>query len=145
MADARESYPIYQGQLSHEHDNLNQRTFWYVFSQAFLFGAYASVVNAPQVAKSAMFARQQDLLVWVMPITAILISGLIYPLILISVRYMRELSLKFERIAGGDLDDLPPIHGNPTLRHVGDLVHQSLPAILIAIWVLILAWQFRTG
>ena len=143
MASGRECYPIYQGQLSHENDNLNQRTFWYVFSQSFLFGAYASVVNAPQAAKNPLFGKQQDVLLWVIPITAILLSGLIYPLILISVRYMRELSRKFEAIAGPDIDELPPIHGNPSLRRAGDLVHQALPAVLILIWVGIIASQIR--
>lgn len=130
MPDIPPHYPVFQGQLSHENDNLNQRLFWYVFAQSFLFGAYAAIVNAPQAAKSPLFARQQDLLLWLLPVTALVISVLIYPSILISLRYMSELRRKFETLIGPEADDLPPIHGNPALRWMADSVYRLLPPAL---------------
>ena len=38
MSDPRANYSTFQAHLFHENDNLNQRLFWYLFSQSLLFG-----------------------------------------------------------------------------------------------------------
>lgn len=139
MPDARANYPIFQAHLSHENDNLNQRLFWYLFSQSLLFGAYSSALNMPEKARVEIFARLQETLVSVIPIMALAISAVIYPLIVISVRHMGGLRKQFEAQAGNDLADLPPLHGDPTLRRIGDVAYLAIPLVQA------LAWAFLIG
>lgn len=139
MYDKRANYPVFQAYLSHENDNLNQRLFWYLFSQSLLLGAYSGVLNAPEKAHNALFGRQQDLLFWIIPVTSLLISLVLYPMILISLRQMSGLRKQFEAQPGEDLSDLPSIHGDPTLRRIGDLAYQTMPLIMTAAWLVLLA------
>ena len=137
MSDSRTNYPIFQAQLSHENDNLNQRLFWYLFSQSLLLGAYAGILNAPEKPHNPSFAAQQDLLVWVVPITALTISFALYPMIVISVQHMGNLRRQFEAQMSDDLSDLPPIHGSRTLRRVGDAAYLVMPVIITLAWVVL--------
>lgn len=139
MPDPRANFAVFQAHLFHENDNLSQRLFWYLFSQSLLFGAYSGVLNAPEKAKSPLFASQQELIVLVLPVTALLISALLYPMIIVSVRHMSGLRKQFEAQIGPDrLADLPPIHGNPTLRRVGDFGYLGMPVILTGAWIVLL-------
>jgi hypothetical protein len=42
-----EFYQLIRGQIEHEEETVNQRVMWQIISQAFFFGAYASLLNAP--------------------------------------------------------------------------------------------------
>lgn len=139
MTDARANYAVFQAHLAHENDNLNQRLFWYLFSQSLLFGAYTATLNVAEKPRSPLLAEQQQFLVWVVPIVSLLISALLYPMIIISVRHMGGLRRQFEtQSAGQDLSDLPPIHGAPTLRRVGDFGYLSIPLVLTGAWLVLL-------
>ena len=143
MPDARENYPIFQSQLSHENDNLNQRLFWFLFSQSLLLGAYSGVLNAPETPRNPAFGAQVDVLVWLLPSVALALSAALYPMIVISLLHMRNLRRQFERQIDGDLDDMPPIHGTSALRNLGDVAYLAMPVILGAGWAVLLgrmAW-----
>lgn len=111
MPDVRANYAIFQAHLFHENDNLNQRLFWYLFSQSLLFGGYSASLNGPEKPRSAVVADQQSLLLWLLPVTALLVSAFLYPMIVSSVRHMTGLRRQFEAQAGNAVSDLPPIHG----------------------------------
>lgn len=136
-------YSAYQQQLQHENDNLNQKLVWHLISQSFFFGAYASLTNAPEKAKSILYESQQSLLLWVIPITALVIGIFTYPAILASVKYMSQLEQDFYGHPDPDSKHKPPIYGNPTLRRVSHTTVLALPLLLIATWLVILASQVR--
>lgn len=135
MSDSRANYAIFQAHLSHENDNLNQRLFWYVFSQSLLLGAYGAALNVPEKPRNADFAEQQELLVWLIPSTALVLSGLLYLMIIVSIRHMSGLRKQFEAQANDTVADLPPLHGDPTLRRIGDLAYLTIPLVLTALWL----------
>lgn len=138
MADARANYTVFQAHLSHENDNLNQRLFWYLFSQSLLFGAYTATLNVPEKPRNPLLGDQQALLVWVVPGVALLISALLYPMIVISVRHMSGLRRQFEaQAAGQDISDLPPIHGATALRRIGDFGYLTIPLVLVSAWIVL--------
>ena len=142
MPDRRANYPIFQASLSHENDNLNQRLFWYLFSQSLLLGAYCSIVNAPEKARDALFGHQQDLLVYLIPVSSLLTSLILYPMIVISVRHMSSLRCQFEAQPGDKLADLPPIHGDPLLRRIGDGAYLTIPLVMTGTWLVLLGRLF---
>ncbi len=138
MTDARANYAVFQAHLSHENDNLNQRLFWYLFSQSLLFGAYAASLNGSSTPRSALVGQQQELLVWLLPVTSLLLSCLLYPMIVISVCHMSGLRKQFEAQAGHEIADLPPIHGQPALRRIGEFAYLTIPLVLTAAWLVML-------
>ena len=71
-----ELYTIIRSQIEHEGDLISQRVIWQILTQAFFFGAYATLLNAPDAAKNTFFEVEQLLLVWLLP-TAALLAGLI--------------------------------------------------------------------
>src|SRR3978361_1317658 len=83
-------YRLIRSQIEHE-DNLNsQRLSWFVASQSFLFTAYAIVVgNSP--GRSPHIERQLHLLVFVIPIIALLTCALIYATIIAGAMAMINL------------------------------------------------------
>jgi hypothetical protein len=56
-------YEIIRSQIEHEDNLINQRLSWFVAAQAFLFSAYAILLNAPSQLRLEGFARQQEMLV----------------------------------------------------------------------------------
>lgn len=138
MPDARANYAVFQAHLFHENDNLNQRLFWYLFSQSLMFGAYSSTLNHPDSSSRAIVAGQQESLMWIIPITALLVSCALYPMIVSSVLHMSGLRRKFVAQAGQEIDDLPPIHGNPKLRKIADTGYLAIPLILTGAWLLLI-------
>ena len=138
MSDSRTNYPLFQAHLFHENDNLNQRLFWYLFSQSLLLGAYSGLLNASEKPRSLLFAAQQETLAWIVPITALAISCTIYPMIVISVCHMKNLRKQFEAQLSEDLSDLPPIHGTPRLRQLGDAAYLTLPIIITFAWIVLI-------
>ena len=139
MADARANYPAFQAHLSHENDNLNQRLFWYLFSQSLLFGAYTAALNVPEKPRSPVLGDQLATVTWIIPTVALLISTLLYPMIIISIRHMGVLRRQFEAQAEGqDVSDLPPIQGGTSLRQIGDFGYLSIPLVLAGAWLVLL-------
>src|SRR5438067_12118697 len=75
---AVERYHILRDQLQHEDNLTTQRLSWLMASQAFLFTAYAIVMNGPERAMSPFAATQQQWLVTAIPALALSSAGLIY-------------------------------------------------------------------
>jgi hypothetical protein len=71
-------YQIIRSQIEHEDNLINQRLSWFVAAQAFLFSAYAILLNAPSQVRLQSFATQQEILFFLIPLVAIGVSILIY-------------------------------------------------------------------
>jgi hypothetical protein len=71
-------YQIIRSQIEHEDNLINQRLSWFVAAQAFLFSAYAILLNAPSQVRLEAFATQQEILFFFIPLVAIGMSILIY-------------------------------------------------------------------
>src|ERR687892_61360 len=73
-----EYYQIIRSQIEHEDNLINQRLSWFVAAQAFLFSAYAILLNAPSQVRLESFATQQKILFFLIPLVAIGVSILMY-------------------------------------------------------------------
>jgi hypothetical protein len=73
---------------------VNQRVIRQILSQAFFFGAYATLLNASKEAKNVLFESEQTLLLWLIPTAALFAEALTYMGILSSLKtvvYLRQL------------------------------------------------------
>ena len=52
-------YQIIRSQIEHEDNLINQRLSWFVAAHAFLFSAYAILLNAPSQVRLQNFATQR--------------------------------------------------------------------------------------
>ena len=75
---AVECYNILRDQLQHEDNLITQRLSWLMGSQAFLFTAYAIVLNGPERPKNALIGSLQDYLLGTLPAVGLLSAVLIY-------------------------------------------------------------------
>ena len=67
-----EYYQFIKQQIDHQDNLVNQRVIWQIIAQAFFFGAYASLMNAPKEAKGPLFDAEQRLLLWLLPLAGLL-------------------------------------------------------------------------
>src|SRR5947209_10049125 len=86
-----EYYQIIRAQIEHEDNLVNQRLSWFVAAQAFLFTAYAILLNAPSPMRIEKFATQQDILFLLIPVAAIGMSILIYTTVIAAMMAMTNL------------------------------------------------------
>jgi hypothetical protein len=59
-------------QLQHEDNLITQRLSWLMGSQAFLFTAYAIVLNGPERPKTALMGSLQNVLLGTLPVVGFL-------------------------------------------------------------------------
>jgi hypothetical protein len=84
-------YQIIRSQIEHEDNLINQRLSWFVAAQAFLFSAYAILLNAPSQVRLQSFATQQEILFFLIPLVAIGVSILIYVTVIAAMLAMANL------------------------------------------------------
>jgi hypothetical protein len=105
-------YQIIRSQIEHEDNLINQRLSWFVAAQAFLFSAYAILLNAPSQVRLQSFATQQEILFSLIPLVAIGVSILIY----ITVFAAMLATANLRRLLKTDMNEkdsasLPPVQG----------------------------------
>lgn len=146
-----ELYAIIRSQIEHEDELLSQRVIWQILTQAFFFGAYASLVNAPKEAKNYLFESEQTLLLWLMPIAALLAGLLAYISIISSLKtivHLRQLYEKHARLKFPDDPSsklYPGIQGPVQLGNLSMFSPGMMPLVFTAAWLvvlgrLIIAW-----
>jgi hypothetical protein len=139
-------YELIRNQIEHEDQTVNQRVIWQIISQAFFFGAYASLVTAPQQARDPVFQALQQFLLWAMPVAALLAGLLTYMSILASLRTMAYLRGLYENYANeGRPDDAssklyPDIHGPAQARRWAIFTPLAMPLVFIITWIAVIAW-----
>ena len=83
-----ESYDVLREQLQHEDNLITQRLSWLMGSQAFLFTAYAIVLNSPERPKNFLVGSLQDYFLGTLPVVSLLCAALIYVSIIAGVLAM---------------------------------------------------------
>ena len=82
-------YDRLRSQIQHEDNVINIRVVWQLLGQSFFFSTYAAVLNSKGEAKNVLFQQQQELLLWAVPIAA-LIAGLLASMSIFSSLYTIE-------------------------------------------------------
>jgi len=139
-----ELYPLFRSQIEHENDLVSQRVIWQILTQAFFFGAYATLLNASKEAKNSLFESEQTLLLWLMPTAALFAGLLTYIGILSSLKTIVHLRQLYEghvkSKAPGDPSSklYPDIQAPPQLRNLSLLSPAVLPIVFTITWLLVL-------
>ena len=139
-----ELYGLIRSQIEHENELVSQRVIWQILSQAFFFGAYAALLNAPKEAKNALFESAQTILLWLMPSAAIIAGLFTYIGILASLKTINHLRQQYEDHANSKAPCdpssklYPDIQGPPHLRRLEMLSPGVMPIVFTITWLLIL-------
>ena len=133
---AVERYHVLRDQIQHEDNLTTQRLSWLMASQAFLFTAYAIVMNGPERAMSPFAAAQQQWLITAIPALALSSAGLIYVSIVAGVIALLNLYRHARRVCGVDSAGaaFPPIQGTAFTRITGLSSPLLVPPIFIGVW-----------
>jgi len=132
-----ESYSLdeLRRRIEHEDNLLNQRVSWIVSSQAFLLTGYAILLNAPIELRTAGHARDNTLLLKLIPITSIAITLLLWIAMLAGIAAMRALRLCAERHPSFAADH---IQGAAATRILGLTPIALIPPAFLITWLLII-------
>lgn len=138
-----EYYQFIKQQIDHQDNLVNQRVIWQIIAQAFFFGAYASLMNAPKEPKGPLFDAEQWLLLWLLPLAGLLAGLLAYVGIVSSLKtieYLRKLYNDYAEKATSDRSSTlyPPIQGPPHLRRLASLAPIWMPIVFAVTWLIVL-------
>ena len=134
-----EYYQIIRSQIEHEDNLINQRLSWFVAAQAFLFSAYAILLNAPSQGRLQRFATQQEILFSLIPLVAIGVSILIYITVVAAMLAMANL----RRLLEGHMKEeesalLPPVQGYRQTSLLGQASPILIPFLFMISWIVLL-------
>jgi hypothetical protein len=132
-------YQIIRSQIEHEDNLINQRLSWFVAAQAFLFSAYAILLNAPSQVRLQSFATQQEILFSLIPLVAIGVSILIY----ITVFAAMLATANLRRLLKTDMSEkdsalLPPVQGYRQTLLLGQASPLLMPFLFLVGWIVLL-------
>ena len=138
-------YQIIRSQIEHEDNLINQRLSWFVAAQAFLFSAYAILLNAPSQVRLQGFARQQEILFYLIPLVAIGVSILIYVTVIAAMLAMANLRRLLKSHAN-ELEShakekeilLPPVQGYRQTLLLGQASPILIPFLFMISWIVLL-------
>jgi hypothetical protein len=133
-----EYYQIIRSQIEHEDNLINQRLSWFVAAQAFLFSAYAILLNAPSQVRLQRFATQ-EILFSLIPLVAIGVSILIYITVVAAMLAMANL----RRLLEGHVKEeesalLPPVQGYRQTLLLGQASPILMPFLFMISWIVLL-------
>jgi len=148
MDSTHEFLDIVRRRLEHEDNLVNQRLAWLLTSQAFLLTAYAILLNAPVTLRSATHETQQALLLWLIPLSAIVTISLIWLAIVAALLAMRDLraSAAGQKISAVDdpgsaeMRDLVSAHiqGTKQTLVLGLAAPVIIPPVFLATWIILI-------
>jgi hypothetical protein len=139
-----EYYGLIRTQIEHEDTLVNQRVIWQIISQAFIFSAYATLLNAPKEAKTPLLEASQLLLVWVLPVAALCVGLLTSASIRSSVQTISYLGTLYEEYsqskAAADPSSklYPDIQGPRHLRKWAQFSPIAIPVLFMVTWSIVL-------
>jgi hypothetical protein len=132
-----EYYRIIRSQIEHEDNLINQRLSWFVAAQAFLFSAYAILLNAPSQVRLQRFATQQEILFFLIPVVAIGMSILIYITVIAAMLAMANLRRLLESHVKEE-ELLPPVQGYRQTLLLGQASPILMPFLFMITWIVLL-------
>jgi hypothetical protein len=134
-----EYYQIIRSQIEHEDNLINQRLSWFVAAQAFLFSAYAILLNAPSQGRLQRFATQQEILFFLIPLVAIGVSILIYVTVIAAMLATANLRRLLESHAKEkEIALLPPVQGYRQTLLLGQASPILIPFLFMISWIVLL-------
>jgi hypothetical protein len=125
-------------QIEHEDSLVVNRLSWLMGSQAFLFTAYAIVVNGPVIPRSAVFTTKQDHLLSIIPLLGVGCCALIYAGVLAASVAMRRLRADLAVRINESPTQNPPIQGTPMTRALGMAAPWFIPPMFCLAWIYLL-------
>jgi hypothetical protein len=137
-------YELIRSQIEHHDQLVNQRVTWQIITQAFFFGAYATVLNAQQEAKNPLFEAEQLLLLWLLPVAGLLAGALTYFSIIASLKTIDHLCALYESHSKTKEPEdastklYPNIQGPPHLVKWAKLTPIWMPVVFTMAWLIIL-------
>ena len=140
-------YQLIRARIEKEDELVNQRLIWMVFSQSFMFSAFAILTNAPEKPKTPTMGAQQDLLLWIIPVIALFACALIYIGLLASLLTLKGLRKRYDNYPDdGTADHLPPIQNIGWVRLLSAMAPIGLPLLFVLTWLMLLLNQvIQTG
>ena len=136
---ATERYHILRDQIQHEDNLTTQRLSWLMASEAFLFSAYAIIMNGPERAMNLFVSRQQQWLITAIPALALSSTILIYFSIIAGVIALKDLHSHINQTCGGDVSAaFPPVQGTNQTRLAGLASPLLVPPLLMGVWLLLM-------
>jgi hypothetical protein len=132
-----ESYNVLREQLQHEDNLITQRLSWLMGSQAFLFTAYAIVLNSPERPKNLLVGSLQDYFLGTLPVVSLLCAALIYVSIVAGVLAMLNIYRSVSNFYNVVAVQFPPLRGGKLTRYMGFASPLLLPPIFIIVWFLL--------
>jgi hypothetical protein len=139
-----EYYQFIKQQIDHQDNLVNQRVIWQIIAQAFFFGAYASLMNAPKEPKGPLFDAEQWLLLWLLPLAGLFAGLLAYVGIVSSLKTIEYLRKLYDEYSHGKATRdrtstlYPPIQGPPHLRRWASLPPIWMPIVFAVTWFIVL-------
>src|ERR687895_70464 len=132
-------YEIIRSQIEHEDNLINQRLSWFVASQAFLFSAYAILLNASPQVRLQSFATQQEILFYLIPLVAIGVSILIYITVIAAMLATANLRrLLKTHMNEKDSALLPPVQGYIQTLLLGQASPLLIPFLFMISWTVLI-------
>lgn len=139
-----ELYDRLRAQIQHEDELINIRVVWQLLAQSFFFSTYAALLNAPKEGRNALFTAQQELLLWVVPVVALLVGIIASVSIFTSMYTIKQLGQNYQNYRSGrEREDhsarlFPDIQGPTAVRNWARVAPIGLPLVFILTWLLIL-------
>lgn len=132
-------YSIVRGQIEHEDNLIGQRLSWFVAAQSFLFTAYAITVSNSGPNHTGPVIERMRLLLWLIPLTAILTCVLIYATIIAgSLAIVALHRLYHNYVDHAATTGLPPVQGYRRTQILGQAAPMLMPLVFLTVWVLLL-------
>ena len=135
-------YDRIREQIQHEDELVNLRVVWQLLAQSFFFSTYASLLTVKAEAKSLLYGAEQDVLLWVVPIAALLAGVLTSLSVFTSLANVNHLRLLYESYAASRKEDqtaqlFPPIQAPERIRKLAQLTPIGLPLLFILAWAIV--------
>jgi hypothetical protein len=135
-------YDRIRAQIEHEDELVNLRVVWQLLAQSFFFSTYASLLTVKAEAKNLLYAHEQDVLLWLVPIAALLAGVLTSLSVFTSLANVNHLRHLYESYAASRNEDqtaklFPPIQAREPVRKLAQLTPIGLPLLFIAAWAIV--------
>jgi hypothetical protein len=142
-------YQMIRSQIDAENQLANMRVIWLLIAEAFFVGGYATLLNAQEQAKNQLYAVQQELLFWVLPLAALIAGLLACAGVVASAKRVAQFeefyTLYEERTAQDEsTEGYPPLQNHGLVHWLTAISLVGLPILFVILWGIVLVIQIAT-
>ena len=114
-------YDRIRRQIEHDDEVVNLRVVWQLLAQSFFFSTYAALLTVTDQPKNPQYGQEQDLLLWLIPIAALLAGFFTSLSVFTSLASVNRLRRLYENYAASREEDntsrlFPPIQASEGIR-----------------------------